>query len=133
MHPGYDWAGYHQASRRLEHQADDRWTNDLLIVGGSWSAAGQRHVDDQFPIAGLIGEYAGRMPHDGGEATIHSWDNAGWVTCGHCRQPGVFAENYSWTVRPCGDYDGGGNLQAPEGLGDDWLATLSNVTSQQVP
>lgn len=106
---------------------------DLLVVGVSPLPGIESGIGQNTTTAGLLGEYA-EWPDDALEDPSvlrpgYAWDSGQWTVCLTCRRPGIYHSVQSYTVRPCGHYDGGANHGDvdPASLNDLWAQAGSRV------
>lgn len=105
---------------------------DLLVVGVS-PTPGLASDHDASTTAGLLGQFE-EWAQDGidePDALVpgFAWDAGQWTVCLTCRRPGIYHSVQSYTVRPCGHYDGGANHGDvdPASLVDLWAQAGSRV------
>jgi hypothetical protein len=102
------------------------WTGDILIVGADpLPDLHSKAWANQFPVAGLLGEYGYGKDQD-------EWwfENALWSDCEKCHKPAVWHDYGLYATRPChrdsrGDHSGW--LSTSRVVKDAWATACNEV------
>jgi hypothetical protein len=94
---------FHAPVAKLTSGLTEHWTHDILVVGADPLPSISSDVWDQFPVAGVLGEY--------GHGAGWWFSTALWSDCEQCHRPAVWHDQGNYATRPCcansrGDHSG---------------------------